>query len=471
MYRQVFRCTTHEPLILFKKAKTEQSTETLEYIPGSLFRGVVATKLFNAGAYEQEIDNLIFNGKVWFGDAHLLIKDQRSNPIPFSIHKYQKTPVGQLPYINLSLEIAPKLKHKQVREGYFIEENREYFYQSPDLSERMKAARSLEHRASEEGGMYLYRYIEPFQTFEFSVYTKEVDGLLNQVNNYFAGTIYIGKSKSSEFGGKVTIEAVGDAEPLSNATEEIEVKMLFAASNWCFLNKYGSYTSQVTSEMVCGNVAAKIDWSKTFLRFRTYAPFNAHRNAYDAQRLIVEKGSVITFKEPVIVAKQFLENRIGVHKTEGFGEVEYNLAILDQGSFDIKKNETTDLRKKQSENSSETAKSNDPLLEALNRRKAAKEKLIIDYSIVEKIIKDNKFNKNIGHSQWGNVLRKCNSAYSISEMRRVLFEDDGKKLNKNKTSKWDEIEIKKLKSVLEACKSPQAFKMFLKQKINEGKND
>lgn len=481
MYYQQFKCTTQEPLILFKKAKTEQSTETLEFIPGSLFRGVVANKLFNdSAATDEQIDDIIFNGNVWFGDAHLIIKGQRSKPIPFSIHKYQKTPKGELPFINLSLETPLKLKHKQVREGYYIEKNGKFLYQSPGRSERMKAARSLEHRASEESGMYLYRYIEAGQSFEFFVHTKEEklpkneDSVLTKIAECFSQNLYLGKSKSSEFGGKIKVEAIGDIERFEEEAGNVQVKTLFAASNWCFLNEYGTYTSHITAEMVCGNADAKIDWNKTFLRFRTYAPFNSHRNAYDAQRLIIEKGSVITLENPVMVSKKFLQDRIGVHKTEGFGEVLHDIDILEKGSIAIEKHDPKELEKKESESLIEKGDLNDPFLLSLAHRKEAKKQLIADYNNVEELVEENKNAKKldkIKDSQWGNILRKCKDKISIEEIETLLFVNDQTKLDKNKTTtKWNEQDLKDLKSVLKKCKTPQAFKIFLKQKINERKD-
>jgi len=123
MYIQRFQCTTTEPLILFKKAKTEQSTETLEYIPGALFKGFVANKLFNASKNnpainDEVINNFVFNGSVLFGDAHLVINEQRALPIPLSYHKFQSKEHGDV--INFAKCEVPTTKVKQIKDGYFI---------------------------------------------------------------------------------------------------------------------------------------------------------------------------------------------------------------------------------------------------------------------------------------------------------------------------------------------------------------
>jgi CRISPR-associated protein Csx10 len=473
MYSQRFRCTTQEPLILFKKAKTEQSTEGLEYISGSLFRGYVAGNLFKdkelsrkeenglsrekEEALNQTINDLIFNGSVCFGDAHLVIDEERSLPLPLSYHKYQTN--VKPAYINLVPCDVPDEKHKQVREGYFVQKNGELLSQSPKHSERMKAARSLANRASEEGAMYLYRFIEAGQCFEFTVKAKTEPQLTTICEYLTKGNIYLGKSKSAEFGGKVKVEALGSFEKISEEGGVLKVKSLFAASNWCFLNEFGSYTALLTSEMLCGDKNAEIDWEKTFLRFRTYSPFNSHRNAYDAQRLIIEKGSVVTFKEPVSVSREFYTAGIGVHHTEGFGEVKWNCAFLeDLHEFDIKPFEGIDPENQKTE-------SNDPLYLLLKMRKVARDQLNADYDKVEESINKDPFS-SIGSSQWGNVQQKIKKAKDIERVKAILFTDENTKLDKSRHSKWGEKEINKLKNRVNECGNVQAFNIYVKSMIN-----
>lgn len=457
MITQKFQCTTQEPLILFKKAKTEQSTETLEYIPGSLFRGFVANQLFNSNQVDKHIDDLVFNGSVCFGDAHLVIRGQRSLPIPLSYHKFQSNVHGN--DINLAVCDTPKNKNKQIKEGYFIVENGIITTQKIEISERMKSARSLAYRASEEGAMYLYRYLEAGQTFEFNVSAKTADLLETVREQLKNGKIYLGKSKSAEFGGKVKITAL---ELLDAPVQTKKVKMLFAASNWCFLNEYGTYTSHLTSEMLCGKTGELIDWNKSFLRFRTYAPYNFHRKAFDAQRLIVEKGSVIVFQNEIEVDEQFYIDGIGLHKTEGFGEVLVNPDFLKLDTFEIKKALTP--------KTDEKIESKDPNFLILKERESAKRQLIAHFSKAEDLLKKTNFSGSINSSQWSNILTKVKQLNDITEIQKALIENIDTKVDKSKHSKWQREDLHKLKSLITECNNAQVFKIFVKNKINQKKD-
>ena len=55
-----FRCTVNEPLILLKKAKSEQTTESLDYLPGNTFRGIIANLLFKDKIAGNVIDDIVF---------------------------------------------------------------------------------------------------------------------------------------------------------------------------------------------------------------------------------------------------------------------------------------------------------------------------------------------------------------------------------------------------------------------------
>jgi hypothetical protein len=464
MYIQRFQCTSQEPLILFKKAKTEQSTETLEYIPGALFKGFVANKLFDKSKNkptinDEIINNIVFNGTVYFGDAHLVINEQRSLPIPLSYHKFQSKEHGDI--INLAKCDLPTTKIKQIKDGYFMVEGSEIVSGKVEISERMKAARSLAHRASEESGMYMYRYIASGQTFQFDVRTtttdqmKEVTDILTKEKE----NVYLGKSKSAEFGGKLKIEAIVTPaiKPFGS-----KVKTLFAASNWCFLNEYGSYTAHLTSDMLCGHNQAQIDWSKSFLRFRTYAPFNFHRKAFDAQRLIIEKGSVIVFKEEVDVDINFFTNGIGLHKSEGFGEVEVNPDFLDFEKFSLIENIKP---VKPIVNETE-----DPIYLLLKERNDLKFQLKIDYYKAETLNDECKFSNAITPSQWSNILMKVKYLTDIKAIEQVLITNDGTRVNKSNHSKWQEKDFNILKKLITKSGNTQVFKIFVKSKINPKKN-
>ena len=470
MYSQKFRCTTQEPLILFKKAKTEQSTETLEYLPGSLFRGFMANQLFNNKESETIIDDIIFNGSVRFGDAHLCINDKRGNPIPLSYHKYKSKIIIdgniQPEYINLiKMDELPTQKHKQLREGYFVFENDKIVFEKVAVGERMKAARSLENRASKDGAMFLYRYIKADHTFEFEIKAINKAQLDTIVKCFDGKTIYLGKSKNAEFGGKVIVKKIGESEDVDLSSEKVKVNTLYASSNWCFLNGFGTYTSQITSEMLCGVPNIEIDWTKTFLRFRTYSPFNSHRQTFDAQRLIIEKGSVVTFiideDNDVEIDTNFIKKGIGCHLTEGFGEVLINPDFLEKADFDFCKPIQLVIIKEEIIND---------FFNILKSRADLKDQTKTNFDTAQEIFTShsNKFPNNL-NTQWGRIFALINDLNTKEKISAKLVIGSEAALTKSKHSKWKTAEIDKLKGIING-NSPEAFKIFVKKMIKDKRN-
>ncbi len=79
MTKYIYKYTINEPLVLFEKSKTEANLNALDYIPGSIFRGIVAGDSFANQEEDNIIIDMIFNGSVKFGDAHLQINNHRFN--------------------------------------------------------------------------------------------------------------------------------------------------------------------------------------------------------------------------------------------------------------------------------------------------------------------------------------------------------------------------------------------------------
>ena len=83
-----FKCTLLSDVILNQKAATEGPNQTLDFIPGSNFLGIVASKLYpkkeDEKAYQETL-NLFHSDKVRFGDAHPSGSGIRGLKIPASM--------------------------------------------------------------------------------------------------------------------------------------------------------------------------------------------------------------------------------------------------------------------------------------------------------------------------------------------------------------------------------------------------
>ena len=77
-----FKCTLLSDLILSQSSSTEGTQQTLDFIPGNNFLGLVAKELYQDGSSESLA--LFHSGKVRFGDAHPSANGVRSLKVPAS---------------------------------------------------------------------------------------------------------------------------------------------------------------------------------------------------------------------------------------------------------------------------------------------------------------------------------------------------------------------------------------------------
>lgn len=81
MIRMKFTCTLLSDIILNQNAGSKEKQSTLDFIPGNVFLGIAASKLY--GLLDPERSMAIFHsGKVRFGDAHPLYEGKRTLKIP-----------------------------------------------------------------------------------------------------------------------------------------------------------------------------------------------------------------------------------------------------------------------------------------------------------------------------------------------------------------------------------------------------
>ena len=344
-----FKCTFLTEVILSPTSNTRQTTESLSYIPSSYFLGIVANQHtgsdFNSRFLGQELS---------FYDAHLLDKQGYTLRIPLDWYeeKLDKTaPIRLMHKLEASKHqdlTNQGIQLKQVRQGYFNtkEENGNYrFIDSPEGFLSLKSAYDTEKRCSKESLMYQYYSLPAGLVWGFMVEiksdTEEKQNSLKQaIEAALVGERSIGKSRSAQY-GRVKIEVDNfEATELEQAFETDErespankeeckeqYQTLYFASNACFFDKNGYPTANPCPKDLGLEGNASICWEKSAIRTRSYAPYNAKRKARDADRWIIEKGSVIVFKAAVC-HKGSKQLEACAHLNEGFGRVLYNPSFL-----------------------------------------------------------------------------------------------------------------------------------------------
>jgi CRISPR/Cas system CSM-associated protein Csm3 (group 7 of RAMP superfamily) len=468
-----FKCTITEPLVLVKKAKTGQNIESLDYIPGNTFRGIVAGTIANSN--NNEFNDIIFNNTVQFGDAHLLINGKRSYKTPFSFF-YDKSSEDKTLYNFHFLKeedwIDKKLKAQ--KKGYLVEKDGKFIIEKINYGNRIKSSRNYANRSSEDGGMFSYHYLKKGQEFEFEVNSSNKNYLTKIITILDDKTKYFGKSKSAEFGGAIIIRYLGEKEKERSQTKK--GKYLYAESNLCFLNEYGEFTATPSIEQLTGTVEQltdktdskiKIDWENSQVKFRTFAPYNFHRKNYDFERLIIEKGSVFVFSQDVEFNTDFLNKGLGCFKTEGYGKVLVNPDFLNKKEVPLNKKEKEDIAEEK-DKFKKIKVTGEGVVKILKERyNTTMNELQIEDSVNNTLTF-----KQQNSSQWARVFNATTRAKDVTTLKHFLWNE--RKASHNQsiftggTNTWEKSDVVIIKKFLEKNKNNEilALRKLAKKMIS-----
>lgn len=446
MIKQTFKVIFHSDIVLNSNSATTMGTaDTLDYIAGSNFLGMVASDGGYANFKEKSF-NVFHSGKVRFGDGHIY-KSTQSLKLPFCyfINKGEKLePTTTLYYHHLlTSQRREGLKEegiqlKQVRNGYFNQNGEilelEYNY-------TQKSAYDNESRRSKDKAMFGYKAITRGSEFVFEV-TFEDESLQNAVTQKLVGFKKLGKSKNSQYGKIEILEFVSKSiikqEPIQN-----NLVLLYAKSNLALINEDGNPLATPTLQSLRLPNNCKIEFEKSQIRTREYSSYNFTRDTRDYERIIIEKGSVIAITIPndfnVQEYETTLSKGIGNYLSEGFGEILINPEFLYNIKFSGTKKEPKllGLDIKDSFNTN--------LSNFLNNKHKQKE---LDKTMMQ-VAFDNrdKFEKTTT-SQWGQI-RALASQYGDNE---IIKELDSYLNNGVAKDKWKDY-YKKLEELIN--KQPQ----------------
>lgn len=412
---QTYKCILNSHLLLTHKTKTEVNLDSLDYIPGNVFRGLAIEQLnlpWNSKKNEDKIKilDIVFNGTLRFGDAHIAINKKRGKRIP-AVFFYKKSDTEEN-MINVNRIVKePENNLKQIRGGFFIFEKDNIKSCKPEFGVQMKSEHDSETRSSKEGNLFIYKYLKKNQEFIFDIEFDNVT-YAAEIKNLLCGNHFIGKSKSAQF-GDVFIELIEEKQVEMIEEKQVEMKdsqnsensenedelAVYAESNLCFVNKYGDFTWKPSAEDFGLSGGSKINYEKSKVLFDRYFPWNAHRNTWDAERLIIKKGSVFIFEKAEITDSNKFQRGAGVFLSEGFGKISANPDFLK-----VEKNEIT---------------------KALHEQKNFDDEISnIDFKVNEFIKDKSPIFKGIKPSQWGSIYKFAEQANTDDELNLLLFDEN-----------------------------------------------
>lgn len=434
-----FKCTLLSDVILNQKAATEGPNQTLDFIPGSCFLGIVASQ-YETLQNDGKAMEIFHSGKVRFGDAHPSKDGFRGLKVPAAMFHPKLKKASEVLYIHhrikeedLESEEMRKKQLKQCRSGYYIFSEVEAKPIETETNFAIKSAYDGVKRRSKDEQMYGYQSLQKGLKLYFEV-AVDNDELDSRIVAALEGKKRVGRSRTAQY-GLVEIEKF-EYKEIGSSTETDENVEVYADGRLIFLDDNGLPTFRPKAEDL--GLDGEICWEKSQIRTFQYAPWNFKRQCFDTDRCGIEKGSVFVVKTSVSPDKS---QYVGSYQNEGFGKVIYNPAFLKAEADGVAKYRLQEAKKE--EDNAGKVSSNSALFNYLMQQQKRENLEVAVYEMVNKWVKDNtpKFtrNKELFASQWGGVRSIAMKHKTKSSLIDELYKNEKSYLTHGVAAdKWNE---------------------------------
>jgi hypothetical protein len=434
MKRLHFTCTLLTDVVLSSHAATEGFHESLNYIPGAKFLGIAARKLYNMQNEQQTLD-VFHNGCVRFGDAHPMSEsDETTFKVPYSWQYVKGKSLEDEIFLHHRLDkgirmrlVSSGTQLKQAQKGYFaISSGNGHLIETKQKFSIKSAYDGATYRAKDQK-MYGYFALAKGSQWQFEVATDD-DRYSDVLKSTLTGKHRMGRSSSAEY-GLVEIKLL----PINNMPHEAKnvsagKAYIYAVSNLCFYDDAGSTTCQPDPiKHLLLPQGSKILWPESQIRTRRYMTWNRHRSNRDADRLIIEKGSVIAVNLSSELNTSVLNRGIGAHRSEGFGLVLVNPSFLNSSNekLDVKLQKAKMEHAGEIQVAVEAADEDRLVLQYLEQRMNETDvELQIDAKVNDFLARYRSKFSGISSSQWGQVRNVAKNENRHHSLHDLLFHDD-----------------------------------------------
>ena len=447
-----FEITFKSPIILQASSNTQGKMSSLDFIPGSTFLGMVASR------YSDFSDpfKIFHSGAVKFYDAAPIKDGKEFFKIPLSYFHEKLDSSKIYNHHLLSREESEKFTQlKQMRSGYINDEKKQL---SLDLDFSQKSAYDKNKRRSMDSQMYGYEAFRVGMKWRFSVKfdanVSEDD--ISLAKETLERSTRLGKSKSAEYGA-VEIKFIGEnADKIQSFTPPEGYTFIYAKSRLALIDENGNPSYDV--KYILPNLNENnVDYEKTQIRISNFTPYNGARSTKDYERACINKGGVIALKNLSAEQIAALKNGVGAYLSEGFGEVLINPWFLDGG--DAKDNPIEFQKEAQTERSTGKIPTQSDLAKFLKQKQTTKDQALEIAERVADFIKSHKdkFSK-ISKSQWGAIRALCKSS---ADIQKDVGEFIGEGVEKDKWSDAKET----LLEAIEKSRDPLKFALLLSMQM------
>lgn len=423
-----FEITFKSPIILQASSNTQGKMSSLDFIPGSAFLGMVASR------YSDFSDpfKIFHSGAVKFCDAAPIKDGKEFFKIPLSYFHEKLDGSKIYNHHLLSREESEKFTQlKQMRSGYINDEKKKL---SLDRDFSQKSAYDKNKRRSMDSQMYGYEAFRAGMKWRFSVKfdanVSEDD--ISRAKETLERSTRLGKSKSAEYGA-VEIKFIGEnTDEIQSFTPPEGYTFVYAKSRLALIDENGNPSYDVKYILPNSN-ENNVDYAKTQIRISNFTPYNGARSTKDYERACINKGSVIALKNLSAEQIAALKNGVGAYLSEGFGEVLINPWFLNGG--DAKDNPIEFQKEAETERSTGKIPIQSDLAKFLKQKQTTKDQALEIAERVADFIESHKdkFSK-ISKSQWGAIRSICRDVATNDS----VLDDKEAKISNQTTEEKDE---------------------------------
>ena len=447
-----FEITFKSPIILQASSNTQGKMSSLDFIPGSAFLGMVASR------YSDFSDpfKIFHSGAVKFCDAALIKDGKEFFKIPLSYFHEKLDGSKIYNHHLLSREESEKFTQlKQMRSGYINDEKKKL---SMDLDFSQKSAYDKIKRRSMDSQMYGYEAFRAGMKWRFSVKfdanVSEDD--ISRVKETLERSTRLGKSKSAEYGA-VEIKFIGEnTDEIQSFTPPEGYTFVYAKSRLALIDENGNPSYDVKYILPNSN-ENNVDYAKTQIRISNFTPYNGARSTKDYERACINKSSVIALKNLSAEQIAALKNGVGAYLSEGFGEVLINPWFLNGGN--VRDSPIEFQKEAETEHSTKEIPIQSDLAKFLKQKQTTKDQALEIAERVANFIESHKdkFGK-ISKSQWGAIRALCKSS---ADIQKDVSEFIGEGVAKDK---WSDAKETLLKAI-EKSRDPLKFALLLSMQM------
>ncbi len=304
----------------------------LDCVPGSALLGCAAAALYPRLSM-REAWLLFHSGKVRFGNGVPLAPNgQPAWPVPLCLHAPKGAAWredGRLVAARIrNLARGKRPEGEQWQQLREVRITADGLVHTPARELAMKTAIDPETGRAAESQLYGYEALRAGQRFVAVIEADDdvPDALFARLRECLADTIvHLGRSRGAQYGrARVSL---CDALIFPEEDPAPSTKLVLWLLSDAMLVR-DAVPIFAPSPKDFGLPGGELLHAHSFVRARSYAPYNAHRRSYDAERQVIAAGSVLVFSFDEPIDPQTIPRSFGLWREAGLGRVAVNPKLL-----------------------------------------------------------------------------------------------------------------------------------------------